>query len=85
VGIATDGCGWLRCVIGSGVENEMSERNRKALLMALEALEAERREYEPGLHKYEVLYGDWEIEEVAADRYAEITEAIERIRKLLDG
>ena len=63
----------------------MSERNRKALLMALEALEADRREYEPGLTKEEIIYGDWDMEAYAADRYARLSEAIERIRKLLDG
>jgi hypothetical protein len=61
----------------------MSVNNREALLLAIASLEAERREYEPGLHKYEVMYGNWDQEAYAADRYAELTEAIDRIRKLL--
>ena len=100
VGIATDGCGWLRFVIGwrdgvpvsvsdgdggdIGREVEVPDRNRVALEMALAALKAQRMDYEPDLHKYEVLYGNWDIEEGAADRYAEFTEAIERIEKLLE-
>jgi len=58
----------------------MSITNRVALEKALTALRAERREYEPYV---EVIYGDWESEDDAADRYAVLTEAIRRIEDML--
>lgn len=58
--------------------------NRRALLIALEALELEKREVQPGYTKWEVVYGNWDLETRAAERYAEIVEAIERISSMLE-
>ena len=60
-------------------------RNRRAIEIALEALRRERREYEPGETRYEVVYGDWDMEAYAANRYAEIADAIERLEKMLEN
>ena len=58
-------------------------RNSEALEFAIKVLRHFRMEYAPGLHMYEVIYGNWK--EDAANKYAEYTEAIERLENLLKG
>ena len=58
--------------------------NRRALLVALEALELALRDVKPGYTREEVIYGNWDMEARAAERYAEIVEAMERIRSMLE-
>jgi len=60
-------------------------KNKEALEFAIRMLRYFRLEYEPGETRRDVIYGDWDMEEYAANKYAEYTEAIERLENLLKG
>ena len=59
--------------------------SKDAIEFAIKMLRYYRMDYEPGATKYEVIYGEWDMEEYAANKYTEYTEAIDRLENLLKG